>query len=112
MALMALLVLGALSKEMLEMALGPQGKEVLSLYLVSTQASAQTQRHFDTFRANSGCSYVSQTPIVRVFDSLSVEQQLYSCGGMVLVSFLLLLIARFSFRWDSWISQNLLYTEH
>lgn len=39
---MALLVLGALSKEMLEMALGPQGKEMLSLYLVSVQACART----------------------------------------------------------------------
>uniref|UniRef100_A0A8C5DYL4 Uncharacterized LOC114468374 n=1 Tax=Gouania willdenowi TaxID=441366 RepID=A0A8C5DYL4_GOUWI len=35
MALMALLVLGALSKELLEVALGKQGKETLSLYLVS-----------------------------------------------------------------------------
>uniref|UniRef100_A0A665TWD0 Uncharacterized LOC115047801 n=1 Tax=Echeneis naucrates TaxID=173247 RepID=A0A665TWD0_ECHNA len=52
MALMALLVLGSLSKELLEMALGNEGK----------------------------------------------EQQLYGCGGLVLLSFLLLLIARFSFR--------------
>uniref|UniRef100_A0AAQ5ZP90 Dynamin N-terminal domain-containing protein n=1 Tax=Amphiprion ocellaris TaxID=80972 RepID=A0AAQ5ZP90_AMPOC len=58
MALMAILVLGALSKELLEMALGPQGTEALSLYL----------------------------------------QQLYSCGGLVLTSFLMLIIARFSFR--------------
>lgn len=35
LALMALLLLGALSKELLETALGPQGTEALSLYLVS-----------------------------------------------------------------------------
>lgn len=39
MALMALLVLGALSKELLEMALGHEGTETLSLYLVSVQAA-------------------------------------------------------------------------
>ncbi|XP_068435183.1 uncharacterized protein si:ch211-11k18.4 [Clinocottus analis] len=71
LALMALLVLGILSKELLEVALGREGTETLSLYL---------------------------TPMVKVFDSLSVEQQLYSCGGMVLLSFLLLIIARFSFK--------------
>lgn len=41
-----------------------------------------------------------QSPVVKVFDSLSVEQQLYSCGGLVLLSFLLLLIARFSFKYE------------
>uniref|UniRef100_A0A8C2WXT4 Si:ch211-11k18.4 n=1 Tax=Cyclopterus lumpus TaxID=8103 RepID=A0A8C2WXT4_CYCLU len=71
LALMALLVLGILSQEVLEVALGREGTETLSLYL---------------------------TPMVKVFDSLSVEQQLYGCGGMVLLSFLLLIIARFSFR--------------
>ncbi|KAF3700404.1 EH domain-containing protein 4 [Channa argus] len=71
MALMALLVLGTLSKEVLEMALGPQGTEALSLYL---------------------------TPIVRIFDSLSTETQVYTGAGMVLLSFLLLIISRFSFR--------------
>ena len=35
LALLALLVLGTLSRELLEMALGPQGTEALSLYLVS-----------------------------------------------------------------------------
>ena len=35
LALLALLVLGSLSRELLEMALGPQGTEALSLYLVS-----------------------------------------------------------------------------
>lgn len=35
MALLALLVLGTVSKELLEMALGRQGTEALSLYLVS-----------------------------------------------------------------------------
>ncbi|KAM4634387.1 uncharacterized protein ACJ7VT_000249 isoform 1-T1 [Polymixia lowei] len=71
LALMALLVLGSLSRELLEMALGDQGTEALSLYM---------------------------TPVVRLFDSLSVEQQLYGCGGLVFLSFLLLLLARFSFR--------------
>lgn len=70
MALMALLVLGLLSQELLEAAMGREGKEMLSLYLA---------------------------PVVRVLESLSVEQQLYGCGGLVLLSFLLLIIARFSF---------------
>uniref|UniRef100_A0A8C4ILF0 Si:ch211-11k18.4 n=1 Tax=Dicentrarchus labrax TaxID=13489 RepID=A0A8C4ILF0_DICLA len=77
MALMALLVLGTLSQELLDMALGREGTETLSIYL---------------------------NPIVRVFESLSVEQQLYSCGGLVLLSFLLLIIARFSFRTQSTLS--------
>ncbi|XP_034567981.1 uncharacterized protein si:ch211-11k18.4 [Notolabrus celidotus] len=77
MALMALLVLGTLSQELLEMGLGRQGTEALSVYL---------------------------NPVVKVLDSLSVEQQLYSCAGLVLFSFLLLLIARFSFRTQSTLS--------
>ncbi|XP_037647490.1 uncharacterized protein si:ch211-11k18.4 [Sebastes umbrosus] len=71
MALMVLMVLGVMSQPLLEAALGREGTETLSLYL---------------------------TPVVKVFESLSVEEQLYSCGGMVVLSFLLLLIARFSFR--------------
>lgn len=71
LALMALLVLGILSQELLEVALGREGTATLSLYL---------------------------SPVVKVFDSLSVEQRLYGCGGMVLLSFLLLIIARFAFR--------------
>ncbi|KAM9844311.1 uncharacterized protein ACBR49_013411 [Aulostomus maculatus] len=71
LALLGLLVVGTLSQELLEMALGRQGTEALSLYLI---------------------------PIVRLLDSLSGEQQLYGCGGLVLLSFLLLIIARFSFR--------------
>lgn len=69
--LMAALVLGSLSRELLEMALGHDGIEALSLYL---------------------------TPVVRVFDSMSVEYQLYSCGGLIFLSFILLILARFSFR--------------
>uniref|UniRef100_A0A3Q2FXN5 Si:ch211-11k18.4 n=1 Tax=Cyprinodon variegatus TaxID=28743 RepID=A0A3Q2FXN5_CYPVA len=38
LALLALLLLGSMSKELLEMALGHQGTEALSLYLVSVQA--------------------------------------------------------------------------
>lgn len=40
MALMALLVLGLLSQELLEAAMGREGREMLSLYLVSVQGSA------------------------------------------------------------------------
>ncbi|XP_024278553.1 uncharacterized protein LOC115145250 isoform X1 [Oncorhynchus nerka] len=69
--LMAALVLGSFSKELLEMALGDDGIEALSLYLA---------------------------PVVRVFVSMSVEYQLYSCGGLIFLSFLLLILARFSFR--------------
>ncbi|KAK2833694.1 hypothetical protein Q5P01_017583 [Channa striata] len=71
MALMALLVLGALSEEVLGMVLGPQGTEALSLYM---------------------------TPVIRILESLSMEMQLYSVAGLVLLSFLLLIISRFSFR--------------
>ncbi|XP_077475941.1 uncharacterized protein LOC144089013 [Stigmatopora argus] len=71
MTLLAILLIGTLSKEVLEIALGRQGIEALSLYLI---------------------------PVVRIFESMSGDQQLYSCGGMVLASFLLLIIARFSFR--------------
>ena len=39
MALMALLVLGALSKELLEMALGPEGRDTLSLYMVCVKVT-------------------------------------------------------------------------
>lgn len=42
MVIMALLLLGVLSKDLLNMALGPQGTEVLSLYLVSVQAGTQS----------------------------------------------------------------------
>ena len=42
MALMALVVLGVLSKELLEAALGREGTETLSLYLVSVQAASGT----------------------------------------------------------------------
>jgi len=40
-----------------------------------------------------------QAPAVKVFESLSVEVQLYSCAGLVLLSFIFLLLARFSFRY-------------
>ncbi|XP_017283600.1 uncharacterized protein si:ch211-11k18.4 [Kryptolebias marmoratus] len=77
LALLALLILGTLSQELLEASLGREGTEALSLYL---------------------------TPVVRIFDSLSGTQQLYACGGLVLLSFLLLIIARFSFRTRSTLS--------
>ncbi|KAJ7990019.1 hypothetical protein DPEC_G00310520 [Dallia pectoralis] len=69
--LMAVLLLGSLSREVVEMALGENGKEVLTLHL---------------------------SPMVNMFESMSVEYQLYSSGGLVLLSFILLLLARFSFR--------------
>ncbi|KAM9541539.1 uncharacterized protein ACWYII_039060 [Salvelinus alpinus] len=69
--LMAALVLGSLSRELLEMSLGHDGIEALSLYLA---------------------------PVVRAFDSMSVEYQLYSCGGLIFLAFILLILARFSFR--------------
>ncbi|KAM6957787.1 uncharacterized protein FYW47_011891 [Aplochiton taeniatus] len=69
--LMVLLVLGSLSRELLDKALGEKGMEALSLYL---------------------------SPVVHLFESLSGEQQLYTCGGLVGLSFILLLIARCSFR--------------
>ncbi|XP_020778297.1 uncharacterized protein si:ch211-11k18.4 [Boleophthalmus pectinirostris] len=71
MALMALLVLGALSKELLELTLGSEGTETLSLYLA---------------------------PVVRLFDSLTGEQQLYLCVGLIVVSFLFLIVSRFCFK--------------
>ncbi|KAK7939711.1 hypothetical protein WMY93_003037 [Mugilogobius chulae] len=71
LALMALLVLGALSKELLEVALGPEGTEALSVYL---------------------------SPVVRLFDSLTGQQQLYLCAGLIMLSFLFLIISRFCFK--------------
>ncbi|XP_031417040.1 uncharacterized protein si:ch211-11k18.4 [Clupea harengus] len=69
--LMAALVLGTLSKDILEIALGEQGTHTLGQHL---------------------------SPVVKAFESLSVEVQLYGCGALVFLSFLLLLIARCSFR--------------
>lgn len=71
LALMALLVLGALSKELLEVTLGAEGTEALSVYL---------------------------SPVVRLFDSLSGTQQLYLSAGLIFVSFLFLIISRFCFK--------------
>ncbi|XP_072298644.1 uncharacterized protein [Eucyclogobius newberryi] len=71
MALMVLLVLGALSKELLEVTLGPEGTESLSLYL---------------------------SPVVRLFDSLNGEQQVYLCAGLIMLSFLFLIISRYCFK--------------
>uniref|UniRef100_A0A8C1ESJ3 Si:ch211-11k18.4 n=1 Tax=Cyprinus carpio carpio TaxID=630221 RepID=A0A8C1ESJ3_CYPCA len=69
--LLATLVLGSLSKDVLVLMLGDSGIEALTLYVV---------------------------PAVKAFESLSAEVQLYSCAGLVLLSFIFLLIARFSFR--------------
>uniref|UniRef100_A0A668RNV8 Dynamin N-terminal domain-containing protein n=1 Tax=Oreochromis aureus TaxID=47969 RepID=A0A668RNV8_OREAU len=61
LALMAFLLLGALSQDLLDAALGQEGTEALSLYLM---------------------------PAVKIFQSLSVEQQLYGCAGLVLLDFI------------------------
>uniref|UniRef100_A0A674PPR1 Si:ch211-11k18.4 n=1 Tax=Takifugu rubripes TaxID=31033 RepID=A0A674PPR1_TAKRU len=74
LAMLALLVLGAASQELLEVVLGPEGTEALSLYLA---------------------------PLVKALDSLSGTQQLYACGLLFLLSLLLLIVARFSFRYDT-----------
>ncbi|CAN9505734.1 unnamed protein product [Ophioblennius macclurei] len=71
LALLALLALGTMSRELLQEVLGRQGSEALSIYM---------------------------TPVVRLFESMSVEQLLYSCGGMVLLSFLLIIISHYFFR--------------
>ncbi|XP_051744360.1 uncharacterized protein si:ch211-11k18.4 [Ctenopharyngodon idella] len=71
LVLLVILVLGSLSREVLELMLGNNGTEALSLYVA---------------------------PAVKAFESLSVEVQLYSCAGLVLLSFIFLLLARFSFR--------------
>lgn len=38
---------------------------------------------------------------MKVFDSLSMEQKMYGGVGMVLLSFFLLIVARFAFRYKS-----------
>ncbi|TRY59865.1 hypothetical protein DNTS_035278 [Danionella cerebrum] len=75
--LLTVLVLGSLSKEVLVLMLGDAGTEALSLYVA---------------------------PAVKAFESLSVDAQLYSCGGLVFLSFIFLLLARFSFRTKSTLS--------
>ncbi|XP_056871255.1 uncharacterized protein si:ch211-11k18.4 [Takifugu flavidus] len=77
LAMLALLVLGAASEELLEVVLGPEGMETVSLYLA---------------------------PLVKALDSLSGTQQLYACGLLFLLSLLLLIVARFSFRTQATLS--------
>uniref|UniRef100_A0A9R1SR68 Si:ch211-11k18.4 n=2 Tax=Cyprinus carpio TaxID=7962 RepID=A0A9R1SR68_CYPCA len=69
--LLVTLVLGSLSKDVLVLLLGDSGIEALTLYVV---------------------------PAVKAFESLSAEVQLYSCAALVLLSFVFILLARFSFR--------------
>uniref|UniRef100_A0A672RV16 Uncharacterized LOC107567764 n=1 Tax=Sinocyclocheilus grahami TaxID=75366 RepID=A0A672RV16_SINGR len=74
--LLVTLVLGSLSKDVLVLMLGNSGIEALTLYVV---------------------------PAVKAFESLSAEVQLYSCAGLVLLSFIFILLARFSFsRGEDW----------
>ncbi|KAK2916209.1 hypothetical protein QQF64_024681 [Cirrhinus molitorella] len=75
--LLVTLVLGSLSKDILELMLGNSGIEALTLYVV---------------------------PAVKAFETLSGEVQLYSCVGLVLLSFIFILLARFSFRTKSTLS--------
>lgn len=65
------LVLGSMSKEMLDLVLGADGTVALSQYLA---------------------------PVLRAFESVSGEMQLYICGGLVFLSFILLILSRFSSR--------------
>lgn len=53
-------------------------------------------------------SHCLQTPVIKLLDSLTGEQQLYACAALVLLSFILLIIARFSFRYaaTSWHNFN------
>lgn len=108
------LVLGSLSREVLELALGSEGTDTLSLYLVSMYISTcffHLKRNSEVFQCVwllfiywFVCFFVVpppsslQAPVVKAFDSLSVETQLYVCGGLVLLSFILLILARFSSR--------------
>ncbi|MBN3307663.1 uncharacterized protein LOC136767852 [Amia ocellicauda] len=69
--LLSVLALGSLSRELLELTLGENNTDTLALYM---------------------------GPVDKVVNSLSVQSQLYCCGGLVLLSFLLLLLARLSFR--------------
>ncbi|XP_047428905.1 uncharacterized protein si:ch211-11k18.4 [Mugil cephalus] len=71
LCLMALVVLGSMSHEFLQASLGHEGLEALKLYV---------------------------EPVANLTKSMPMEQQLYVYGGLVLLSFLLLLISRFSFR--------------
>ncbi|XP_062840806.1 uncharacterized protein si:ch211-11k18.4 [Trichomycterus rosablanca] len=69
--LLFVLVLGSLSREVLELALGAEGLDTLALYM---------------------------TPVLVALESVSVEVKLYICGGLVLLSFIILLLARLSAR--------------
>ncbi|XP_076851779.1 uncharacterized protein LOC143503438 [Brachyhypopomus gauderio] len=65
------LLIGSLSREMLDQVLGTHGTDTLKLYLF---------------------------PVVSVFQSMSGEVQLYIFCGLVLLSFILLILARFFSR--------------
>ncbi|XP_023661168.1 uncharacterized protein [Paramormyrops kingsleyae] len=71
LSLLMLLLLGSLSRETVELTLGKEGTEALSMYLL---------------------------PVLWVLDSFSVQQQFYFCSSLVLLSFILLLLARSAFR--------------
>ncbi|XP_028843203.1 uncharacterized protein LOC114794664 [Denticeps clupeoides] len=69
--LLAVLLLSSVSREVMVMALGDNGTDMLELYL---------------------------SPAEKALESMSSDVQLYCSIGLVLLSFILILIARFSFR--------------
>ncbi|XP_048848334.1 uncharacterized protein si:ch211-11k18.4 [Brienomyrus brachyistius] len=77
--LLAVLMLGPMSKGVLEALLGPNGTAALWLYLA---------------------------PASQAFKSLDVQQQLYLLGGLSLLSVTLLLLARLFFRTRSTLSSR------
>lgn len=97
--LLVTLVLGSLSKDVLVLLLGDSGIEALTLYVVSMYVYAFVCVCVGfTVDTDVRVGLCVQVPAVKAFESLSAEVQLYSCAGLVLLSFIFLLIARFSFR--------------
>ncbi|XP_063076708.1 uncharacterized protein si:ch211-11k18.4 [Engraulis encrasicolus] len=71
------LVLGSLSRDVMELLLGPQNTQILATHLA---------------------------PVARAIDGVSAEVQLYVCGALIFISFLLLLLARCFFRTQATLS--------
>ncbi|XP_061086433.1 uncharacterized protein LOC133121244 [Conger conger] len=69
--LLAVLLLGGLSNPVFQMALGEEGREALTLYLV---------------------------PVMKALVSMPIDHQLYCCGGLVMVFVTLLILACLAFR--------------
>ncbi|XP_023661167.1 uncharacterized protein [Paramormyrops kingsleyae] len=98
LSLLMLLLLGSLSRETVELTLGKEGTEALSMYLlfcpglvtslICPSRSFCVRYYFLSF----------ELPVLWVLDSFSVQQQFYFCSSLVLLSFILLLLARSAFR--------------